>query len=107
MTIYPFLDDAFTAARREMEEAVDDEVTSRFSSLLSELTVVKGSAVFRAWNEDEDEVIFTIDDLAIKTISGIAAATRAGDEWVLEEGIAVSSALRNAADLIDAELKKR
>jgi len=104
MAIYPGLDAIFTASRKAMEEAVDDEVTSRFSSLFGQMAVVDGSAAFRAWNEDEDEVTFTIEHLAQKMIEGIAT-TGAGDEWVLAEGRAISAALRGAADLIDAELK--
>ena len=101
MDNYPDLDEAFAAARKAMESAVDEELTSRLCGLSGRLTVQKGKVCFLAVNEDGDQVQCNFEGLVQNVVYGVKAAV-IGDEWVLDEARAVSKALRAAAEQIDA-----
>jgi hypothetical protein len=101
MDKYPDLDEAFAAARKAMESAVEDEIAGRLGSLLGRLTVQEGRACFRAVNEDGDQVQCNVAGLVQDVVFGVKAAV-IGDEWLVDEARAISKALRAAAEQIDA-----
>jgi hypothetical protein len=101
MDKYPDLDEAFAAARKAMESAVEDEIAGRLGGLLGRLTVQEGQVCFRASNEDGDKLGFKVAGLVQDVVFGVKAAV-IGDEWLVDEARAISKALRAAAEQIDA-----
>jgi ethanolamine ammonia-lyase large subunit len=101
MDKYPDLDEAFAAARKAMESAVDEELTSRLCGLSGRLTVQEGQVCFLAVNEDGDQVQCNVAGLVQDVAYGVNAAV-IGDEWLVDEARAISKALRAAAEQIDA-----
>ena len=106
MAIYPELDEAFTTARTAMEGAVEAEISSRMQGFNFRFDVNSGRAVtILAHNEDDDEMHIDFEKLVADVIDGMGDLLP-GDEDMVHDARAVSKALREAADRIEAETGK-
>jgi len=104
MTEYPEIDAAFASARKKMEAAVKEEISSRMSAFLWQLTCRSdGDAIVRAWNEDGDELSCPILEIAKSCAQGVKTA-HIDDGFVFDEAEKVAYAMRLSAAMIEDAL---